>query len=145
MSENFIAPNVTALDIANAKMDYENLKKTYQRLFCAMYKFEDSYAYWTGHVLSVADYFFGLYDIMYAVDNQINEDILFEWYDYDMTLCNYYLGSVSLENYSKGILEYSKEDVKLLNELQGEFTKAKLAIDDLLANMKKGKTEQQLI
>lgn len=133
-------------DIESAKQNYENVQLQYEGIFCSIYGFDLIDAYWpSNRVLSVADYFFGLFDIMYAVNNKIDSDTLFEWYDYNLTLGNYFLGDVSLENYSKGILPYDKEDVKRLSELQSEFTKAKFAMDDLLVKMKKDKAEQNLI
>lgn len=127
------------------KTQFAELKEAYMTLFGELYEFDVSDAYWIGNVLYVADYFIGLYDIMYAVNNCIGEEQFFEWYDYNLTLGNYFLDDVSLENYSKGILPYSKEDVKMLSDLQNDFTKTKIAIDDLLVEMKKNKPEQKVV
>lgn len=131
--------NILVDETDKAKTEYEFLKNTYKDLFCSMYGFDACDAYWIGHVLSVADFYFDFYDIMYAVNNQIPEKNIFEWYDYDLILGEHFTDKVSLENYSNDILPYKKKDIELLGDLQSQYVKIKYAIDDLINNMKNGK------
>jgi hypothetical protein len=128
--------NILVDETDKAKTEYEILKNTYKDLFCSIYEFDACDAYWTGHVLSVADFYFDFYDIMYAVNNQIPEKSIFEWYDYDLILGEHFTDKVSLENYSNGILPYKKKDIELLGDLQSQCVKIKYSIDDLINKMR---------
>lgn len=112
------------------------VKEEYQKRFIDSYGFDKIDSYWIGHVLFVADYFFDFYDVVYAVDNDINETKLFNWYNYILTLGEHSLGNVCLENYIKGIRPYKESDVIELRRLQEEYNKAKASIDDLLFKMR---------
>lgn len=120
------------------KSQFEEMKEAYKTLFCELYDFDVNDAYWTGNVLEVADYFFGLYDIMYAVDTQVPEELLFRWYDYSLTLVEYSLGNINLDNFIRGHRPYSEDNINKLRELQSDFTKSKIALDDFLNSLKNG-------
>jgi hypothetical protein len=120
------------------KSQFAEMKEAYKTLFCELYGFDVNDAYWTGNVLEVADYFFGLYDIMYAVNTPVPEELLFRWYDYSLTLVEYSLGDSKLENFVRGHRPYSEESITKLRELQSEFTKSKIALDDFLNELRNG-------
>lgn len=115
---------------------FETVKIEYQKKFVDAYGFDMIDSYWTGHVLAVADYFFDFYDVMYAVNNNVHEKELFSWYDYNLTIGEYYLGNISLDNYIKGVRPYKDTDINELRKLQSEFNKAKSSLDDLLFKLK---------
>ena len=117
---------------------FVELKDAYKTFFCEQYKFDTNDAYWTGNVLSVGDYFVGLYDVIYAVNYGIIDEQFFKWYDYSLTLYEHSLGNVSLENYVKGIREYSEKDVNKLRELQCNYDKSKVELYDFLNSLKNG-------
>jgi hypothetical protein len=119
------------------KNTFESLKESYKWHICDMYDFNFDDSYWTGNVLSAADYFLGFYDVMYAVDNNVNEKILFDWYDYNLTLGEYEFGNVSLENFCKGIIPYDKVCISKLEELTSIYNRTKAEIDDLVNRIKK--------
>lgn len=120
---------------------FETVKNEYQKKFVGLYGFDINDSYWTGHVLAVADYFFDFYDIMYAVENNVHEKELFNWYDYNLTIGEYYLGDISLDSYTKGVRPYKDDDINELRKLQSEFNKAKSSLDDLLYKLRNGNTD----
>ena len=75
---------------------------------------------------------------MYAVNNNVHENELFSWYDYNLALGEYCLGDISLESYVKGVRPYSDKDINELRKLQSEFNKAKSSLDDLLFKLRHG-------
>lgn len=136
MSENETYANITVLNGM-----FETVKNEYQKKFVKKYGFDIRDSYWTGHVLAVADYFFDFYDVMYAVNNSVHEKELFNWYDYNLTIGEYYLGDISLDSYTKGVRPYKDADINELRKLQSEFNKAKSSLDDLLYKLRNGNTD----
>lgn len=121
-----------AIDIANLKIDFERIKQTYRSLFCAIYKLDYDSSFWTGYVLSVGDYFLDFYDIIYAVNNKIDESVLYSWYDYDLTLGENNLGHITLEQYSTDNLPYTIDDIKRLQDLQQKKCEVERDIETLV-------------
>ena len=74
------------INVDTLKNMYKTLKEEYQKRFVDIYGFNMRDSYWTGNVLTVADYFIDFYNVVYAVDNDVCEYDLFNWYDYDLTL-----------------------------------------------------------
>ena len=131
MNENETYANMTVL-----KNMFETVKNEYQKRFTNKFGFDIKDSYWNGHVLSVADYFFDFYDVMYAVNNNVHEKELFNWYDYNLTMGEYYLGDISLDSYAKGVRPYKDADINELKKLQSEFNKVKSSLDDLLYKLR---------
>lgn len=78
--------------ISKIKKEYNDVCDKYISLFKSKYFPEIPLdTYWVdldsiGGVLYINDYFFSFDNIKYAVDNNITEDSLFEWYDHTMSL-----------------------------------------------------------
>ena len=53
-----------------------------------------------GGILCVSDYFFGFDDIRYDIDNAVQKDTFFAWYDYSMG--NLIKKKVNYKSYCKG-------------------------------------------
>ena len=117
---------------------FETTKEEFQKKFVKLYGFDLKDSSWLGHVLEVADYYLDFYDVMYAVNNNVHENELFSWYNYNFTLGEYCLGDISLESYVKGVRPYSDKDINELRKLQSEFNKAKSSLDDLLFKLRHG-------
>lgn len=68
--------------------EYAEICNEYLRRFCKKHGFYLSDADWVGDdaggLAQIADYFFSFEDIRYDVDNEVPEDVIIEWYDYDL-------------------------------------------------------------
>ena len=114
----------------------ETVKEEYLKSFVDKYDFDIKDAYWTGHVLCVADYFLDFYDVVYAVNNSVPDEKLFNWYDYSLTVSEFLSENISLESYVKEYRPYKEHDVKELRRLQTEYNKTKSSLEDLTNRMK---------
>lgn len=98
--------------MSKLKQQFESVVDRYIRAFCAKHDFDVDYGSWIaddkGGIYENADYFFGLEDIRYDIDNNLPEPMILEWYN--ATLDNYYVDKdyqMNLYSWHKG-LRYPK-------------------------------------
>jgi len=127
-------------DIYDLKEDLIILKESYKDVFCEIYRFEnDDSCYWEGNTLCVGDYFFGFYDVVFAVNEGVSSSTLFNWYDYSLFVYENFMETVSLEDYMSGRLPYNTEDVDKLRGMREKKAKLSRSIEDLISKMKSDK------
>lgn len=116
---------------------FETVKTEYQKKFIEMYDFDSTDCYWIDNVLYISDYYFDFYDVKFAVENNISFEFLNWWYDYSLTVYEFFHRKVSLQEYKLDIIPYKKEDIERLQKLQKEKNHIEAEIDDLINDMKK--------
>lgn len=81
------------------KMEYDNITRKYAEEFTKKYFGDTSVdSYWVsdkfiGGILYINDFYFNFDTIKYAIDNDVDENDLFEWYDH---LTEYGIGNVEV-------------------------------------------------
>lgn len=70
------------------KSMYNNSVHIYTLLFCQKHGFNMSDGFWVadclGTIYSIADYYFSFEDMRYDLDNNVDEDLLLQWYEYGL-------------------------------------------------------------
>lgn len=89
-------------------------------------------------VFYVNDDWFNLRDIMYAIDNNIEEVTLVGWYDYcsDVWSLDDNIKTPTLEEWCNGCERISKDDLFNLRCLHNEINKAKADFEEELEKVK---------
>ena len=129
--------NDTYVTIETLKNMFKTVKEEYQKKFIEMYDFDSTDCYWIDNVLYISDYYFDFYDVKYAVENNISFEFLNWWYDYSLTVYEFFHKKVSLEEYKLDMIPYKKEDIERLQKLQKEKNRIEAEIDDLITDMNK--------
>lgn len=66
------------------KKEYEKAVKSYINYFCLKHELE--FEFWVGdevgRICCMGDYYFDFDNIRYDIDNDIERDFIFQWYDY---------------------------------------------------------------
>lgn len=97
------------------KQNYAKACEGYVMAFCEMYGFpaEDVYdVHETSGIYSFGDFFFCIEDIRTAVDNEVSEQELFDWYDYN--ICTGYdkeLETITLRAWVRGCPHPTHEEI----------------------------------
>ena len=130
--------NDTYITIETLKNMFKTVKEEYQKKFIEMYDFDSTDCFWIENVLYAGDYYLDFYDVKFAVDKEIEFEILDKWYDYSFTVHDVFNKKVTLQEYKTGIIPYKVEDIENLQKLQKEKNRIESEIDDLLYKMKNG-------
>ena len=79
-----------------------------------------------GGVLEICDYFLDFSDVRYIVDNDIDFDEFYEWYDYVTTLkmINYGICTPTLKSWHEGCPRKTKSDIEKLKQLKKNVEEA---------------------
>jgi len=117
--------------------EFDTLKEKYSLLFVKKYFGEEaSSTFWQGNVFYINDYYFGFMDIVYAINNNVGENNLFEWYDYSLLAYEYDLSNITLEHYMCGYRPFLKDDLEKLSKLQSQIIQCQEEYDTLLEKLK---------
>jgi hypothetical protein len=86
---------------------YNEIAEEYRLAFFEKHDFEDPEWYWVadviGDVLHVNDYYFGYDQIRHDIDNNLDANVMFEYYEYSLDKGMKNETPVNLDNYCKGI------------------------------------------
>ena len=70
------------------KKKWADVCNEYLQKFCEKHEYDFECAYWVGDdagtTACVADYFIGMDEIRYDIDNDVPEDKFLKWYDYSL-------------------------------------------------------------
>lgn len=106
---------------------WDKLCNKYLAAFCEKHGLDLDDAYWVrsepGTVAAIGDYFVGIDEMRYDIDNNIEESRFFEWYYYTLDIREiegeYHMmqnykefTNVSFESYCEGFRPYSEQDIE---------------------------------
>ena len=113
----------------------------YLKKFCEKMEFSIADAYWIGDdpgtIAQIGDYFVGIHEMRYLVDNNIAPDVFLKWYDYSLDIHSLQaeynelegftsLVNINFESFAKGApVPYSATDIEQMNESLASIRKAK--------------------
>lgn len=123
--------------LEDLKTRHESLKDEYAQYFCKQMGLDYNGSYFTENIFCIADYFIDMQTIVYAVNNEIKDTTFFDWYNYNLTLGEENLGDVSLENYVKGNLEYSTDEITRLQNLKDIISESKRKLENYMITLRK--------
>lgn len=116
---------------------HEEVKNEYAKIFCEIMGLDDDWAYFSGTIYCVCDYFIDMKTIVWAVNNLVDEETFFNWYDYNLSLGEYKLGEISLEEYCNGKKVFSEEELASLKEAKKKVFESENIFEDLLLEIQK--------
>ena len=99
-------------------------------------------SYWIGDEpggsLYINDNYYDYETIRYAVDNNVNPDNVFDWYDYccSIWVVDRDIKTPSLKEWCNGYKRKSEEDIELLNRLKSEVLKAEQNLKEAIYEFK---------
>lgn len=129
--------NDNYVTIETLKNMFKTVKEEYQKKFIEKYEFDEKDSYWIDNVLYISDYYFDFYDVKFAVENNISYEFLDWWYNYSLTVYEFFHRKVSLQEYKLDMIPYKKEDIEHLQKLQKEKNHIEAEFYDLINDMKK--------
>lgn len=94
--ENLVKIAKESTDKFTLKSQYNSLMNKYIFVFCSRMGFDKPEIQLLNESVRINDYWIGFFDIIYAVDENIDEKIFFEWYDFTLEQAR-----CSLENFIK--------------------------------------------
>lgn len=115
------------------KNKWREVSDEYLKLFCEALGFDyDSDAYWIGDdpgtIAQIGDFFVGINEMRFFVDNAVDPELFFKWYDYSLDIhelqadYNQFEGytqltDISFESFVKGAPKpYSYTQIKKMQE-----------------------------
>lgn len=112
----------------------------YVKALCKMYDFDYDEAYWIGDevggILDIneGEYVFGLLEIIYIVDNNIEYETFDAWYTYTLRLSmiDANIPLPNLKSWCKGCPRKTKEELAELERLHNNVINAKELLQDYI-------------
>ena len=114
------------------KEQWREVSDEYLKAFCERVGISIGDAGWIGDapgtIAQIGDYFVGIHEMRYLVDNNISPDVFFKWYGYSLdihTLQEEYheierftsLRDINFESFAKGApLPYSEAEIKKMGD-----------------------------
>lgn len=118
--------------MSKIKERWLGVSNEYLKAFCERIGISIEDAWWIGDdpgtIAQIGDYFVGIHEMRYLVDNNISPDVFFKWYDYSLdihTLQEEYheierftsLKDINFESFAKGApLPYSEVEIKTMGD-----------------------------
>jgi len=119
---------------------WKEVSDEYLKKFCEALDIDIADAYWIGDdpgtIAQAGDYFVGIHEMRFLVDNNIDPDLFLKWNDYTLSLHELQeaysemegftrLNGVNFESFAKGVRPYSKEQINKMWETLSAIQKAK--------------------
>lgn len=122
---------------------YENAVHEYCHIFMQKHGFAYNPDEWVanevGGVLCVNDYYLDFDDIKYDIDNDVAENVFFEWYDYCVELMMIDgAPDVNYKSWVRGFRPYTREQLSRILEAQEKVQAAKDALIECVNSYKRG-------
>lgn len=117
------------------KEAFNSVVDNYAESFCKKHDLDFEDGYWIGNefggVYSVADYFFNFKDIKLDIDERIEGDQIFEWYDYSLKVAEISDGTVASEykDWLKGKRPFTENDIKKIELAKQHVEEAKVILE----------------
>lgn len=127
----------------NIKEIYNYACEEYLKRFCEKHELDYEEDSWVGKdvgtIAMVGDYFFNLDDIRYDIDNDCDENAIFEWYYYSLRCHS--LGCTHEINFSSWVKgapkPYTEEQLERISELHDDVERAKQLLADTIKDYEK--------
>jgi hypothetical protein len=109
-----------------AKELYEQGCNAYLQLFCEKhdFDFEDAQNSWTENdIVECGDYFVGMQTIIEDIENNLPEELFFQWYQYCLDAEEFGLSQPNLKAFAKGCPITTQETFERFRKLKEELNK----------------------
>ena len=114
------------------KRKHEEVKNEYAKMFCERMGLDDDFSYFSGNIFCVGDYFIDMRTIVWAINNLVDEEKFFEWYDYNLFIGENELGEITLEDYCNGKRRFSEEDINRIKSAKSRINEATREFEDII-------------
>ena len=131
-------------DNEKLKTDYIKSVGAYMEVWCDKHGFEYDDTEWIGDdvgtIYLAGDYFIGFNDVRYDIDNNLDEPVFLEWYDYCVDIHEFdYERNVTLAAYSKGYRPYTEEQMEDLRRTKAKIRALERDLEEKIREYKRGK------
>ena len=136
------------------KKEWRNICDEYLKAFCDKHGFRVEDAYWIGDdpgtMAHIADYYIDMDDLRYDIDNDIEEGVFFEWYDFDDEIRELEQGLRAYEHISElkhigyqrycisGIFPYTEEEIEGIRKRVKRILRRKTGVFDSIRMLDPG-------
>lgn len=121
----------------NLSIAYDDACRQYAQAFAEKHEMYYDDECWIagdfGTILNLGDYFFNFQEIKYDVDNDIDKDEIFKYYDYSLRAHTLGFEKImNYENWCKGCPRISEETFAEAEKLHADIEKSKKLLNQLI-------------